>query len=411
MIFTGALDSFSFTQIEDFCKQFSEGIHVEYAESTKKDIAKAVASLANTMGGVIVLGVVADDSGKVTAIPGLASDAQVEDGIYNACNNGIYPPLLPEVKIYKEDSPSTRIIAVIRVAESWEAPHAITNRERVYIRTGSQSSPDRIKLADIDRLAYLLERRKRPLEIRERIIERAEEKSHRLLASHFSGTPEMVTVISPMFIYKPIVTVESLHEFSRSFKHAKILGDMQRGFEGVYRARVNSKPTPSGTILREGGVYTEYSIYGVLFRLRRESYSRAVRHENDATSVLTGLGIRELAYELVKILEVAKGFYESRYMGALEIRCELRIPTPPLKFFLGARNNTDRENLLPYDSQDKSILAVAQSSGVSLAAEASEITQSLLVQLATAFNVSESIAVLEAKAAYVAECDEVKKIP
>ena len=53
---------------------------------------------------------------------------------------GIYPSVMPEVLLV--DVPdSDNVVIVVRVDESIQAPHAIQNSAKVYIRTGSVTQP------------------------------------------------------------------------------------------------------------------------------------------------------------------------------------------------------------------------------------------------------------------------------
>ena len=69
----------------------------------------------------------------------------------------MYPGFVPEVRLVQSPEQPGSGVAIIRIYESPQAPHAIQNSTRVYIRTGQHSLPE--DLADLPRLERLLRRR------------------------------------------------------------------------------------------------------------------------------------------------------------------------------------------------------------------------------------------------------------
>ena len=64
MLFTKPKDEITFSDVEDFCREWPEGVRVEY----KREIAhipKIVSSFANTQGGVFIIGAETDEQNKV----------------------------------------------------------------------------------------------------------------------------------------------------------------------------------------------------------------------------------------------------------------------------------------------------------------------------------------------------------
>lgn len=52
-------DKITFEEIENFCRQWAEGVRVEYKQEITH-IPKIVSSFANTQGGILLFGVEAD---------------------------------------------------------------------------------------------------------------------------------------------------------------------------------------------------------------------------------------------------------------------------------------------------------------------------------------------------------------
>ena len=73
-MFTKLAADITFSDVEDFCREFGEGERVEYKReiAVKKHIPKIVSSFANTYGGIFLIGAEADkEKNKVVAIDGI----------------------------------------------------------------------------------------------------------------------------------------------------------------------------------------------------------------------------------------------------------------------------------------------------------------------------------------------------
>src|SRR5262249_44953665 len=93
--------------------------------------------------------------------------------VENICLQNIYPPLLPQTTVVPSDV-AGHVFLVIEVDESAQAPHAIENSRKVYVRTGNAANP--YHLADLDLIFDLVKRRKEPFELRARLLERAKKR-------------------------------------------------------------------------------------------------------------------------------------------------------------------------------------------------------------------------------------------
>ena len=97
----------------------------------------------------------------------------------------------------------------MRVEESQEAPHAIQNSTKVYVREGSVTQP--YELADIGRIEYLLKRREEAQRIIGAILDRIEER----ISAHYPATerPNLEILARPIFPSRPIISPPEIHEF------------------------------------------------------------------------------------------------------------------------------------------------------------------------------------------------------
>jgi hypothetical protein len=183
------IDKITFEDVDAFCQQkLREGVRLDYKATIPNDLAKVVAAFANTLGGLLILGVVADPKTNVPVWPpvpgpnvGMPDAKGIEERITAICRDNIYPPVRPEISpILQNALLPGHVIVVLRVPESPEAPHAINNGRAIYERTGSQGQPH--DLAAIDNIGQLLERRNRIEEQRVSAIKNELKRAGRQLA-------------------------------------------------------------------------------------------------------------------------------------------------------------------------------------------------------------------------------------
>src|SRR6266478_77749 len=167
--------------IRDVCARFNEGLRVEYKStfdaSVRTQLPKIVSSFANSQGGVLVVGVRAVNGVPQAPFEGFARAPREEYPltVENICLQNIHPPAFPRTEVIESDTPN-QVFLVIEVEERGDAPHAIENSKKVYVRTGNAANP--YDLAEVDLIIDLLARRREPLERRDRILKLAEQRSH-----------------------------------------------------------------------------------------------------------------------------------------------------------------------------------------------------------------------------------------
>lgn len=146
-LFGAPLDRLAFEHIEGLVKSSAqEAFDLEYkqamygrSESDKKALAGDVAALANTAGGVIVIGIQEDEQARATALPGVdISDGEIRR-IRQTVASGVSP--MPVFDVFAvpmagEDQPATETgdngeqqpakgFLVLAVPRSPSAPHAV----------------------------------------------------------------------------------------------------------------------------------------------------------------------------------------------------------------------------------------------------------------------------------------------
>lgn len=123
---------------EAFDLDFKEQ-HYGRSDSEKRDLAGDVAALANTAGGVIVIGIAEDDQARAAAAPGVeVTDAEVAR-IRQVVAFGVSPLPSFDVIPVLDDSTSGHGFVLIAVPRSVLAPHAVLINEalRFPMRNGA----------------------------------------------------------------------------------------------------------------------------------------------------------------------------------------------------------------------------------------------------------------------------------
>lgn len=210
-LFLKSLGEVGFSDIQAFCGAYQEGIRVEYKESVA-NIPKVVSSFANTSGGIWVIGAKEHPRTRTGIITGLPVGQGYEEQIIQSCLTGVYPAIRPAVRVFPVDGAPDTVVVVVKVAESIEAPHAIENSTKAYIRTASVSQP--YDLADMDRLDYFFRRRQDSESKRELLVRKA--------ISHCrSRIPPkgFRVVICPTYPYQPVRSLDEIESFVAGRKY------------------------------------------------------------------------------------------------------------------------------------------------------------------------------------------------
>jgi hypothetical protein len=108
-------------------------------ESERRDLCRDVAALANTAGGVLLLGIRADEQSQASACPGVALSDETKTRMQQILAGGVMP--LPTFEILAIPSgPDSRGFYAIVVAPSPGAPHAVILNEAFHFPIKDRSS-------------------------------------------------------------------------------------------------------------------------------------------------------------------------------------------------------------------------------------------------------------------------------
>jgi len=95
------------------------------SDKDKRELACDVAALANTAGGVIVLGVAEDEHARASAAPGVALSDAYRNQILQIVASSVAPVPLFEVRMVADGADGSRGFVLIAVERSAAAPHAV----------------------------------------------------------------------------------------------------------------------------------------------------------------------------------------------------------------------------------------------------------------------------------------------
>jgi schlafen family protein len=302
--------------IRDFCTRFEEGLRVEYKstfdQNVKDKLPKIISSFANSHGGVLVIGVNTLNGAPQPPFDGFSLPAREELPltVENICLRNIYSPILPRITPVQSDIPD-RVFLVIEVEESGEAPHAIENSTKVYVRTGNASNP--YDLAEVDLIIDLVKRRKEPLELRDRLLAHAEQRAYQVIDR---GSAYVHANICPTYPRSELCSSEDVWDFLLQFPHST---------EGII-SRNNLRRVPDGaasiTQARSPHIsaqYFESNKYGLLLATRQlgvTSWNQAGSSES--------LRFSDVLHTLLEVTSCAERFYARRdYGGNVLMRTSL----------------------------------------------------------------------------------------
>ena len=206
-MFTKPIDEITFEDVKSFCDVWAEGVRVEYKKEIRH-IPKIVSSFANTHGGIFLIGVEADQTNNMPICPieGIPKDSGIEERIQQSALTGIYPGIIPEIKLIDVPN-SENVVVVVRVDESIQAPHAIQNSTRVYVRTGSITQP--YELSDVDRISYMLKRREDSQVVVQQILTRIR---RRAKLDSLRNMSSLAVIAHPVFPHRPMISPPSIYE-------------------------------------------------------------------------------------------------------------------------------------------------------------------------------------------------------
>jgi len=325
VIYTSPIDSISWDDLQEFCKQgIVENTYLDYKADFPDDLARTIAAMANTSGGVILVGVAETLDGRpVVPAAGIAHAKGLSERVTNIVIDSITPPVFPEVCVCIDES-LDRAMILIRVPQSPEGPHAIKKNTRVYLRTGNRNSPE--TLASVDEVEWLRAKRAKSAALKGHLSQQAGSRAGALfaLASESQSNP---SASQPMLVLRVVPTYPA-HSFVDPPALKKIFREIA---VPDYYGTASSFPIGArGPVLVQDGAYmmatldddrgsrhyfTELSVFGQFY------YQQIV---SATYKDMTIVRASEIFCRLDEFARAAKRFYGAiGYQGYVSMMCSM----------------------------------------------------------------------------------------
>lgn len=285
--------------------------------------------MANTFGGLILIGVAEDDEGcPVLPIAGIEFERGLEERVIQKVLSNIYPPFVPEVKACVREA-DQKTVVVIKIAQSQATPHAIAGRREIYLRTGNRNHPEDI--ATLERHEWLRDRRALSVQLKERILNASRERASKLYNEWLVTNPprpgeqwhsfedallEFYAV--PKFPYEIYGTPPRCEQLRRDFA----VRDYSRTFDS-FPFEAGSRRITQDSAIRilvcdnRKHYYFETGIYGNIF------YRQGLLREEGGTQFIRAW---EIIARLDQVLSYATAVYrEFGFSGAIDLGLRITV--------------------------------------------------------------------------------------
>jgi hypothetical protein len=323
MLYQKAIDQITWDDVESFCQQgIAENSTLDYKQDFPTALENTIAAMANTLGGLILIGVEEDNQGKpLTPIKGIAATRGLSDRVMNIILTNITPPVFPQIQTCTDTS-GTKAVVVIRMHESDETPHATGKNTKVYLRTAARNNPE--ELATIDRIEWLSNRRAHSVGLRDALYAKAAQ-HYTTISDREKDEAPMSAILRlsliPLYPWEPFVTPPVLNNI---YKKIGV-----RDYSGMSQ-QFPLPDNPRGRLLHDGvaiyldelpGFYTELNTVGMFF------YSQGIGREREHNGKRSrAIQAWELFCRVDQFLDSGALFFkELAYHGALQYRVELDI--------------------------------------------------------------------------------------
>lgn len=332
MLSTKPISEVTWDDIEEFCQeQHSESANVEYKENFPKNLEKTLSAMANTIGGIVLIGVKETNESKPELpLVGINFERGLKEKVQQIILDNITPPFQPEVEVIKNQT-GDKAIVFIRIPQSKVKPHAINRNTLVYRRTGNISTPE--ELVSIDVICKYLDEQQDSIKQKENLYSQSTKRYINYLeqykkAPEYSSsiTPEIDTnafvrvFCCPSFPFDKLTTPPELRS---AFEKIQVSDPYQGGIKFPQSHFLTNDQrgmlVKDGTIflnpIRDRGLsYCDLNIYGssfVQYPLGENPQSKTVR-------------LSEVLVRTYVFLSSAISFYKSlEYWGTVDIKIML----------------------------------------------------------------------------------------
>jgi hypothetical protein len=385
VLYTAPIDHITFNDVIAFCEErHRESIHLDYKREIGNSIVRTIAAMANTWGGVVLVGVDEEDSRPRLPVAGIPYEEHLRERISNTILGNIMPPVFPEIQICRSPD-EQRALIVIRITQSNLSPHAIRGNRRVYLRTDSSNEPE--ELATVDRILWLVDRRKRSVDLKNTFYNRAGERWRSLCtgAAVAARHGELILGMSPLYPFESLVAYRRLLQEIPNAITVRAWGGHSFPRDVLRTAMVPTKDGAAGFLRRadiDYVAYEEINEYGFFYH--REDIVTKI--PADQGGVVNRIHLYAILTRLDLFLEAMARFCEAiGYWGQVELRVELlndgtvaaiNLPAPQGHFRI------DEEMPVPLDRQMEFHCDLT---AIALREQRAEIVASLISDIGWAF--------------------------
>lgn len=243
-MFNLQIDAITIKDVEQFLQSgVKEGTLLDFKEQFPNKLEKTISSMANTFGGMILIGVEETiTGGGIVPVKGLPLGPGLRERVIQIGINAIYPPLIPEVGVveFKSDpalSTPDKAVVVIRVHES-DQGYAVDDRSTIYIRAENVS--DWMRKATIEEVEWFSQKRQKSVGLKNQSISKSQSHAQQFLTRlrhrHQRSTAEpygrFAILTAPSFPRLPIATPKQLLEITPGLVRSTnlALGRFPHGF-------------------------------------------------------------------------------------------------------------------------------------------------------------------------------------
>lgn len=322
MLYQKQIDQITWDDIVAFCVEgIPENTTLDYKVEFPNDLSKLISAFANTLGGIILIGIQEDLYNKpVSPISGIKFVDGLSEKVTNISVSNITPPIIPEVQICPNEDGSKAII-VIRVHQSHETPHAITNNTRVYVRVNDTTNP--IKQADLTQVSWLENKRNKSVGLRERLVQRADKRFNDCCGVQYNSDSSeeifgLLTIsLCPMFPKDELMSPPDLNIKYQDFRVLNYPDHLAFPFPDVLHGVLAQEGIINHNQEDAPGRYTELSGFGLYF------YRQVIQRTTNNTYYMPR---DEIIARIAQFIDSARLFYEVLgYFGVLNFNVNLQI--------------------------------------------------------------------------------------
>lgn len=215
MFFDKPFHDLTFDDIVHFCqRRLPEGKQLDYKYQLPKNhekFAKTIASFANALGGIIIIGVQDDKNDKpCPPFTGIPYHEKLRNSIEDIIQVYIDPIVFVDINVCINQT-GDRMFVVIQIPQSNLTPHLVGNLKRAYVRTGQASRPEAI--VHPEKLPWLLDHRKKSENLRHILYDKAEAHFENYLktrTANIQGESVCTLSILPTYPEEPLTSYKKL---------------------------------------------------------------------------------------------------------------------------------------------------------------------------------------------------------